>query len=87
MPHLKVPKYLSAEEYSRQSGMGVEEVKRQCRIGKISCLMTEGGYYKIPVYEDVVPIEQYEKVLQEKEKYKTIIETFYVTAKPIVNER
>ncbi len=41
---------------------GVEEVKRQCRIGAIHCLMTEGGYYKIPVYEDAVPKEQYEKL-------------------------
>lgn len=82
-----VPIYLSAEEYSRQSGMGVEEVKRQCRIGEIPCKMTEGGYYKIPVYEDAVPKEQYEKVLQEKERYKTIVDTVYATTKSVANER
>ena len=32
---MSIPKYVSAEEYSRQSGMGVEEVKRQCRIGEV----------------------------------------------------
>lgn len=57
---MPIPKYVSAEEYSRQSGMGVEEVKRQCRIGQIPCNMTEGGYYKIPIYDNSVPIEQFE---------------------------
>ena len=68
---MPVPKYLSAEQYSKQSNMGVEEVKRQCRMGKIPCLITEGGYYKIPIYEDAVPKEQYEKVLQEKVELET----------------
>ena len=77
---MPVPRYLSAEQYAKQSGMGVEEVKRQC-------LMTEGGYYKIPVYEDVVPKEQYEKILQEKERYKTIVDTVYATTKSVANER
>lgn len=66
-----VPRYLSAEQYSKESGMGVEEVKRQCRTGKIQCLMTDGGYYKIPVYDDAVPKEQYEKVLLEKTELET----------------
>ena len=44
---MAIPKYVSAEEYSRRSGMGVEEVKRQCRIGNIPHVMTEKGYYKI----------------------------------------
>lgn len=59
---MPVPKYLSAEKYSKESGLGVEEVKRQCKAGKIPCFMTEGGYYKIPVYEDdVVPIDRYKE--------------------------
>lgn len=87
MSEQRVPKYLSAEEYSKQSGMGVEEVKRQCRIGKINCLMTDGGYYKIPVYDGAVSIEQYEKVLQEKEKYKTIVNTLFATLKTVASER
>ena len=36
-----IPKLVSAEEYSRISGMGVEEVKRQCRLGKIDHFRTE----------------------------------------------
>lgn len=67
-----VPKYLSAEEYSRQSGLGVEEVKKQCNLGKIEHLRTEKGYYKIKVYDgDVVPKESYEKLLQENTELKT----------------
>lgn len=59
---MSIPKYVSAEEYSRQSGLGVEEVKRLCRTGEIKCLRTEKGYYKIPVYDnDVVPRELYEE--------------------------
>lgn len=67
-----VPKYLSAEEYSRQSGLGVEEVKKQCNLGKIEHLRTEKGYYKIKVYDgDVVPKKQYENLLAEKIKLET----------------
>lgn len=51
---MAIPKYVSAEEYSRRSGMGVEEVKRQCRIGNIPHVMTEKGYYKIKVYDNDV---------------------------------
>ena len=57
-----IPKYISAEEYSRQSGMGVQEVKRLCRLNEIPCKMTENGHYKIPIYDDAVPIEEYSKV-------------------------
>ena len=70
---MSLPKYLSAEQYSKETGLGVEEVKRQCRIGQIKCLMTEGGYYKIPVYESAVPIEQYNKIKEENTRLKTIL--------------
>ena len=33
---MAIPKYVSAEEYSRRSGMGVEEVKRQIKTKKKS---------------------------------------------------
>ena len=75
-----IPKYVSAEEYSKKSGMGVEEVKRQCRLGKIQCLRTEKGYYKIPVYEnDAVSIEEYNKVKEENTQLKTILKQFNTT--------
>lgn len=70
---MNIPKYVSAEEYSRQSGIGVEEIKRLCRIGEIKCLRTEKGYYKIPVYQDSVPIEEYQKIKEENVRLKTTI--------------
>ena len=80
-----IPKYISAKEYARQSGMGVEEVKRQCRIGKIECLRTEKGYYKIPVYDnDAVSIEDYNKVKDENTKLKTILQQFNTTINTLV---
>lgn len=73
---MPIPKYVSAEEYSRQSGLGVEEVKKQCKLGKIEHLRTEKGYYKIKVYDnDVVSKEEHEKILKERDKYKTLVES------------
>lgn len=80
---MNIPKYISAEEYSRQSGMGVKEVKRQCNIGEIPCKITEKGHYKIPIYEDSIPIEQFNKVKEENTRLKTIIETILNTAKQV----
>lgn len=80
---MAIPKYISAEEYSRQSGLGPEEVKRLCRLGEIACKRTEKGYYKIPIYEDSVPIEQYQKIKDENVRLKTIIETIMNTAKQV----
>lgn len=70
---MNIPKYVSAEEYSRQSNLGVEEVKRLCRTGEIKCLRTEKGYYKIPVYQDSVPMEEHLKLKEENIKLKMAI--------------
>lgn len=67
--------YVSAEKYAKMTGLGSEEVKRQCRIGKIECFMTEGGHYKILVRQNAVSREEYEKVVRENEKLKTIIQS------------
>lgn len=63
---MSIPKYVSAEEYSRQSKIGVEEVKRLCRTNQLKHFMTEGGYYKIAVDYDSVPREKYNEL---NEKY------------------
>lgn len=76
---MSLPKYLSAEQYSKQTGLGVEEVKRQCKKGTIPYLMTEGGYYKIPVYEnDAVSREEYDRIKTECEMYKTIVSQIHL---------
>lgn len=59
---MPIPRYVSAEEYSRQSGMGVEAVKKLCRNGELEHYMTEGGYYKIKVDGDSVSRKTYEEL-------------------------
>lgn len=80
---MPIPKYVSAEEYSRQSGIGVEQVKKLCKNGELEHYMTEGGYYKIKVDSNSVPIEKYRAVEEENIKLKTILETIISTAKQI----
>lgn len=58
---MAISKYVSAEEYSRQSGIGVEEVKRLCRTNQLKHFMTEKGYYKIAVDDDSVSKEIFEE--------------------------
>lgn len=80
---MPIPKYVSAEEYSRQSGIGVEEVKRLCKTKQLKHFMTEGGYYKISVDDNSVPIEKYEDVSKENTRLKTILETILNMVKQI----
>lgn len=71
----EIPKYVSAEKYSKLCGIGVEEVKRLCNIGKIEHFRTEKGYYKIAVRQDTVAKELYDKVVEENAKLKGIIQS------------
>lgn len=50
---------------------GVAEVKKLCIKGELPCKMTDGGHYKIEVYDNAVPLEQYEKILQRAERAET----------------
>ena len=80
---MPIPRYVSAEEYSRQSGIGVEEVKRLCRTNQLKHFMTEGGYYKIAVDDDSVPREKYDEVVKENTRLRTYFENIVNTAKQI----
>ena len=71
---MPIPKYVSAEKYSRQSGIGVEEVKRLCRTNQLKHFMTEGGYYKIAVDDDSVPIEQFEEEKRKRIEAETTLQ-------------
>ena len=70
---MPIPRYVSAEEYSRQSGIGVEEVKRLCRTNQLKHHMTQGGYYKIAVDDDSVSIEQFEEEHRKRIEAETTI--------------
>lgn len=80
---MSISKYVSAEEYSRQSGIGVEEVKRLCRTNQLKHFMTERGYYKIAVDDDSVPVEKYQEVKEENIRLKAILETILNTVKQV----
>ncbi len=59
----------------RKVDYGVAEVKKLCVKGELPCKMTEGGHYKIEVYDNAVPLEQYEKILQRAERAETKLQT------------
>ena len=68
--------YMSPREYSKATGnnIGVEEIKRLCRIGRIPCEMTENGHYKIKVYKDnCVSKEEYDRVVKENIELKALL--------------
>ena len=71
---MAIPKYVSAEEYSRQSGMGPEEVKRLCRTNQLKHFRTEKGYYKIAVDDDSVSKEQFEEERQKRIEAETTLQ-------------
>ena len=67
-------KYVSPREYSEQTGLGIEEVKKLCRVGKIPCEMSEGGYYHIKVYkDDCVDRKEYNRVVKENIELKALL--------------
>lgn len=70
--------YVSPKEYSEQTGMWIEDVKRLVREGKLEGEHNkETGYYKVKVYRnEAVSRKEYEDALQELTKYKTIVNTF-----------
>lgn len=72
--------YMSPKQYSKATGgnIGVEEIKRLCRIGRLPCEMSEGGYYHIKVYKDnCVSREEYDRIIKENERLKTILKNIY----------
>lgn len=72
--------WVTPKEYSEQTGMWIEDVKRLCNTGKLECEKSPGGYYRIKVYKDEsVSREEYERIKTELEKYKTVVETTKAT--------
>lgn len=45
-------RWVSASEYAKQTGLGVEKVKQFIRTGKIEGERTDDGYWKVKVYKD-----------------------------------
>lgn len=78
--------FVSPKEYAKQTGLGIEQVKRLCKMGKIPYELSQGGQYHIKVFKDnCVSYEQYEKVLKENEKLKTILNNIINISKEAFN--
>lgn len=68
--------YMSPKQYHNATGgqLGIEEIKRLCRIGRIPCEMTKNGFYKIKVYKDnCVDKKEYDRVVRENIELKTLL--------------
>ena len=72
---MPVPKYISAEEYAKRSGLSPKKVKDMCKAGRLDFYMTEGGYYKIKEDDNnSVSKELYEKEKERRIKAETTLE-------------
>lgn len=74
--------YMSPAEYSKQTGMWTEDIKRLIREGELEGFYNkETGYYKVKVYKDeAVSRAEYEATLQKVAKYEAIINTILSAA-------
>ena len=66
-------KYISLNEFMKKHNVGYEVALQMIKSGRYQYEVTDGGRYKILVDADVVSREEYEKVVQECEKYKTLV--------------
>lgn len=78
-------KWLSATEYARQTGLGVEKVKQFIRDGKLEGLQTEDGYWKVKVYNDeCVSKEFFEKEHQKRVEAETTLKNIQNMLREVV---
>lgn len=81
-----VPYYVSPEQYSEmtavgeKSKLGPERIKELCEDGVIPYVKTRGGQYRIKIYNDAVPIEEYEKVKNRCIQLETAMQTINITS-------
>lgn len=66
-------KWISLNEFMQKYKVGYEVALQMLDSGQYQYKKTDGGRYKILVDADVVSRAEYEKVVQECEKYKTIV--------------
>lgn len=70
-------RWLTPKQYNQKTGMGVEEIKRQCRLGNLESKITNGGYYKIAYYESSEKGD--ECLIRENERLKQALQMAYQT--------
>lgn len=76
-------KYISASEYARQVGIGVEEIKRMIRRRELPGHITQNDtkfpyyYVRVDLIENSVPREEYEKALLKISELETKLNSIY----------
>lgn len=76
-------KWLSATEYARQTGLGVEKVKQFIRDKKIEGEQTEDGYWKVKVYDNKCVSKE---VFDEEHQKRVVAETTLKNIQNILKE-
>ena len=78
-------KWMSATEYARQTGLGVEKVKQFIRAGKIEGEQTEDGYWKVKVYNnECVSKEVFEEEHQKRVEAETTLKNIQNILKEVI---
>lgn len=83
---------LSPQTFAKQAGLSYQQVLHMCKFSQIEAVKTSGGHFKIPEKEldklfkpdGYVAKEEYERVIRENEKLKTMLEqakSFFVNLK------
>jgi hypothetical protein len=74
----------SPQQFSQKTGLSYGQILIMCKKKEIESVVTDGGHFKIPEKEvakfqqpdDYISKTEYEKVVRENEKLKTIIIQF-----------
>lgn len=78
-------KWVSATEYARQTGLGVEKVKQFIRDGKLEGEQTEDGYWKVKVYNnDCVSKEVFDEEHQKRIEAETTLKNTQNMLKEVI---
>lgn len=78
-------KWLSATEYAKQTGLGVEKVKQFIRDKKIEGEQTEDGYWKVKVYNnECVSKEVFEEEHQKRVEAETTLKNIQNILKEVI---
>lgn len=75
---------LTPQQFAKRTGLSYAQVLFMCKKKEIDAIETNGGHYKIPESqlnkysqpEEYVSKEEYEKVIRENERLKTLLNQF-----------
>ena len=81
-------KYISLYQYMKTYKVGYNVALQLLHSGKLEYIKTKAGWYKIAVYSNddkFISLEQYEKIIKENEKLKTIIRNISNISKEVLD--